>query len=53
MCVTSEYLDGSVSPQWVLTQCPAAPASYDEVRGWPNGTTWEDYYQDYYDSRLG
>ena len=44
MCVTSELRDdGTVSPRWMLTQCPPLPGSYDEVMGWGN-STWEDYF---------
>ena len=38
MCLTSFVAHGTIDPDWVLTQCPPAPGSLDQIRRW--GGAW-------------
>jgi len=38
MCLTSFVVHGTIDPDWVLTQCPPAPGSLDQIRRW--GGAW-------------
>jgi hypothetical protein len=38
LCITSVWEGGAVDPNWVLSQCPPLPGSYEDIRSWKNTT---------------